>query len=153
MTNIEQLDEIEQGEQGSPEKNNSELTFMRVRYLARLRSLLMGLMALSVVAPIALHVLYPSSQPSTRTGCTGTVMLYGEVNFSGWVASFIKGRYDHHQFLGQGAKNDAAGSLRVPHSCMAILYENGDFNANMRWDLEQGIPLGVGWEVHFGPGS
>merc|ERR1711998_461930 len=39
--------------------------------------------------------------------------LYGHENFRGWKAIFPPGRYNYHQFIGRGAKNDQASSLEV----------------------------------------
>merc|ERR1711865_62636 len=59
--------------------------------------------------------------------CSTPVMVFGGSDFTGWQANYEVGAYPGALYLSQGAKDDEAGSLKVPPGCVAHVYENADF--------------------------
>jgi hypothetical protein len=80
-----------------------------------------------------------SAGPPPPPPYTCRVTVYQTGNFGGWSASYGVGWHDFGAFLGAGASNDDAESIRVEgHGCSAWLYQHGD---------------GSGWAALFGTGS
>merc|ERR1712224_508273 len=98
-----------------------------------------------LVKPLATH--------TQDSSCRAELYQHGD--FTGWKAVFPIGSYNIHKFLGRGAKNDDASSIRVFGSnCVVELYQHGYFKgwkavfetgdvAHSSWNYAQFLAAGA----------
>ena len=62
----------------------------------------------------------------SKDACHAELYQHGWLN--GWKADYTDGDYPYSQFVGKGANNDDASSIKViGDGCVAELYQHGDY--------------------------